>query len=119
MRNASEESKNKVDEKQPGDQAGLLCLASRGGVGTAIAPVAARAGAFTTPANGQGGVALAAELADRIAVLRGGRLMELGPIRQIIDRPQDLYTRSLIAAHIGLDSPPLFASVDMSAPANG
>ncbi len=64
-------------------------------------------------------IALAAELADRIAVLRGGRLMELGPIRQIIDRPQDLYTRSLIAAHIGLDSPPLFASVDMSAPANG
>ncbi|THF55131.1 ABC transporter ATP-binding protein [Mesorhizobium composti] len=64
-------------------------------------------------------IALAAELADRIAVLRGGRLMELGPTRQVIGRPQNSYTRSLIAAHIGLDSPPLFAAANMSAPANG
>jgi peptide/nickel transport system ATP-binding protein len=64
-------------------------------------------------------IALAAELADRIAVLRGGRLMELGPTRQVIGRPQNSYTRSLIAAHIGLDSPPLFASADAGAPANG
>ncbi|MGN6144776.1 MAG: ABC transporter ATP-binding protein [Mesorhizobium sp.] len=64
-------------------------------------------------------IALAAELADRIAVLRGGILMECGSTRQVIDRPQNSYTRSLIAAHIGLDSPPLFAATNMSAPANG
>ena len=64
-------------------------------------------------------IALAAELADRIAVLRGGELMECGPTRQVIDHPQDPYTRSLIAAHIGLDASPLFASVDMGTPVNG
>ncbi|MGN6305620.1 MAG: ABC transporter ATP-binding protein [Mesorhizobium sp.] len=64
-------------------------------------------------------IALAAELADRIAVLRGGKLMECGLARQVIDRPQAPYTQSLIAAHIGLDSPPLFASADAGAPANG
>jgi peptide/nickel transport system ATP-binding protein len=63
-------------------------------------------------------IALAAELADRIAVLRGGRLMECGPTRQVIDSPQAPYTQSLIAAHIGLDSAPLFASAD-GASANG
>jgi hypothetical protein len=36
----------------------------------------------------------------------------------VIDRPQAPYTQSLIAAHIGLDSAPLFASADAGAPAN-
>ena len=64
-------------------------------------------------------IALAAELADRIAVLRGGKLLEVGTTRQVIDRPQDPYTQSLIAAHIGLDSPPLFIPADTGTPIDG
>lgn len=54
-------------------------------------------------------IALAASLADRIAVLRGGRLVECGPTRQVVESPQATYTRKLIGAHIGLDSPPLIS----------
>jgi peptide/nickel transport system ATP-binding protein len=37
-------------------------------------------------------------LADRIAVLHRGRLVELGPTEQICTRPSNLYTQQLIAA---------------------
>jgi peptide/nickel transport system ATP-binding protein len=37
-------------------------------------------------------------LCDRVAVMQGGRLVELGACDQICDRPQDEYTRRLIAA---------------------
>ena len=37
-------------------------------------------------------------IADRIAVLHKGRLVELGPARQVLDDPQDPYTRELLAA---------------------
>ncbi|MBN9242162.1 MAG: ABC transporter ATP-binding protein [Mesorhizobium sp.] len=63
-------------------------------------------------------IALAAELADRIAVLRNGKLLELGSTRQVIGRPQDPYTQSLVVAHISLDSPPLFAATT-DIPVNG
>ena len=41
---------------------------------------------------------VAANLADRIAVMRGGRLVEAGPAREVIERPAHPYTRELIAA---------------------
>ncbi len=63
-------------------------------------------------------IALAAELADRIAVLRNGKLLELGSTRQVIGRPQDPYTQSLVVAHISLDNPPLFAATT-DIPVNG
>ncbi|WP_018633904.1 ABC transporter ATP-binding protein [Neomegalonema perideroedes] len=50
---------------------------------------------------------LAAGLADRIAVLHEGRLVEIGPARRVIETPQDPYTRRLLAAHLGLESPRL------------
>jgi oligopeptide transport system ATP-binding protein len=37
-------------------------------------------------------------LATDIAVLRGGRLLELGPTAQVVESPADPYTRSLMAA---------------------
>jgi peptide/nickel transport system ATP-binding protein len=39
-----------------------------------------------------------AEIADRVAVMQRGRLVEIGPASQVLQRPQHPYTRSLIAA---------------------
>ena len=50
-------------------------------------------------------IALAAGLADRIGVLSAGRLVEIGPARQVIAAPQAPETRALISAHVDLGSP--------------
>ena len=39
-----------------------------------------------------------AEIADRVAVLRAGELVELGPMREVLRAPQHDYTKMLIAA---------------------
>ena len=39
-----------------------------------------------------------AEVADRVAVMREGRIVELGTLQQVLDNPQDDYTKKLIAA---------------------
>ncbi|MGX5845987.1 ABC transporter ATP-binding protein [Mesorhizobium sp. PL10] len=52
-------------------------------------------------------IALAAELAERIAVFRHGELIEIGPTEQIINAPRQDYTRGLLDAHLGLDASPL------------
>ncbi|QKD06191.1 ABC transporter ATP-binding protein [Mesorhizobium loti R88b] len=52
-------------------------------------------------------IALAAELAERIAVFRHGQLVELGTTAQIVGAPTQVYTRALLDAHIGLDAEPL------------
>jgi peptide/nickel transport system ATP-binding protein len=52
-------------------------------------------------------MALAAQLAERIAVFRGARLVEMGATAELLERPRDDYTRQLIAAHVGLDDEPL------------
>jgi peptide/nickel transport system ATP-binding protein len=54
-------------------------------------------------------IALASGFADRIAVFRNGRLKEVGPAAEVLARPTDAYTASLIASHIGLATPPLIA----------
>jgi ABC-type dipeptide/oligopeptide/nickel transport system ATPase component len=43
-----------------------------------------------------------AEMADRVAVMLGGRLVEEGPVRQILRAPRHEYTRSLLAAVPGM-----------------
>jgi peptide/nickel transport system ATP-binding protein len=43
-------------------------------------------------------IALASGIADRIAVFRHGRLVELGRTADVIERPRDPYTRMLVAA---------------------
>lgn len=52
-------------------------------------------------------MALAGTLADRIAVMHDGQLIEVGEARQILSAPAQPYTRSLLAAHLDLDSPRL------------
>ncbi|CCV11415.1 ABC transporter ATP-binding protein [Mesorhizobium sp. STM 4661] len=59
-------------------------------------------------------IALAAELAERIAVFRHGRLVEIGAARQIISAPRHAYTRSLLDAHLGLDAEPLSRQAEAS-----
>ncbi|MER8867374.1 ABC transporter ATP-binding protein [Mesorhizobium sp. M0751] len=52
-------------------------------------------------------IALAAGLAERIAVFRYGELLELGSTAQIVNAPRHPYTRVLLDAHLGLDAEPL------------
>lgn len=43
-------------------------------------------------------LSVAAQLADRVAVMQRGRLVEIGPARSILSDPQHDYTRRLLAA---------------------
>ncbi|MBB3771648.1 peptide/nickel transport system ATP-binding protein [Angulomicrobium tetraedrale] len=52
-------------------------------------------------------MALAAQLADRIAVMGAGRLVEAGRAGDILQRPISAEARRLLDAHIDLDTPPL------------
>ncbi len=47
-----------------------------------------------------------AEIADRVAVMQHGRLVELGPAARVLNAPQHAYTRQLIAAVPALTPPP-------------
>ncbi|WFP64810.1 ABC transporter ATP-binding protein [Mesorhizobium sp. WSM4904] len=60
-------------------------------------------------------IALAATLAERIAVLRHGELVEIGGTRQIVEAPRHAYTRTLLDAHLGLDAEPLLGRQGASA----
>lgn len=57
-------------------------------------------------------IALAAELADRIAVFRSGGMVELGTADAVIRKPRHAYTRKLLDAHIGLDATPMIAPAE-------
>src|SRR5690606_17027730 len=47
-----------------------------------------------------------AEIADRVAVLRLGELVEEGPAEEVLNRPQHPYTQALIASVPALVPPP-------------
>ena len=46
-----------------------------------------------------------AEMADRVVVMHRGRLVEEGPVRQILRAPAHAYTQSLLAAVPGMPRP--------------
>jgi peptide/nickel transport system ATP-binding protein len=52
-------------------------------------------------------LALASGIADRVAVMAAGRLVELGAADAVIAAPKAAETAALIAAHIDLATPPL------------
>lgn len=43
-------------------------------------------------------IGVIAEIADQVTVLRGGRVMENGPTKEVLGNPQNDYTKSLMAA---------------------
>lgn len=47
---------------------------------------------------------VAAQIADRIAVMNQGEIVELGPTAEVLERPQDDYTKKLLSARLSLDS---------------
>ena len=52
-------------------------------------------------------IGLASSLADEIAVLRAGRLVEHGTTRQVLSAPAQDYTRALLSDYLDLSTPPL------------
>lgn len=48
-------------------------------------------------------IALAANFADRIAVFRNGRMVEIAPTPAIVSAPENAYTRALLEAHLRLE----------------
>jgi peptide/nickel transport system ATP-binding protein len=57
-----------------------------------------------------------AEMADRVLIMQGGRIIEGGPSLEIFHRPKERYTQQLLAAvprlgaHAGTDGPPRVTS---------
>jgi len=59
-----------------------------------------------------------AEIADRVAVMYAGRIVEHGPVREVLRRPQHPYTRGLLASMPGRSKGRLRA-IDGSVPSLG
>lgn len=55
-------------------------------------------------------IALASQLAERIAIFRNGELVELDTADNIISAPTNAYVRQLVSTHLALDSPRLIGA---------
>ena len=63
-------------------------------------------------------IALASQVADRIAVFRHGRLVEIGDAESLIASPRHPYTKMLLDAHMGLDTVEPWHNSGQPAPAS-
>jgi peptide/nickel transport system ATP-binding protein len=61
-------------------------------------------------------LALVGEYCDRIAVMYDGKLVELGPVNDVITNPQHDYTRSLLNAALHLQASPGQAASEAATP---
>jgi peptide/nickel transport system ATP-binding protein len=52
-------------------------------------------------------IALASGFADRVAIFRGGELVEAGPVGAVLSAPESVYIKTLLASHRDLSTPPL------------
>jgi len=75
-------------------------------VGVLNAFKAAIAGRGATAIYVSHDLAVVAQIADRIAVLRGGKVVEEGPAGEILENPTQDYTRTLLAAATPTDRTP-------------
>jgi len=58
-----------------------------------------------------------AEVCDRVAVMYAGRLIEIGPVQQVVSQPQHPYTRGLMASIPSLtERSPRLAQIDGAMP---
>ncbi|KQM32536.1 ABC transporter ATP-binding protein [Agrobacterium cavarae] len=48
-------------------------------------------------------IGVVAETADRVAVMRGGKILETGSVDDVLHSPQHDYTKSLLASHLTVD----------------
>ncbi|MBY5705766.1 ABC transporter ATP-binding protein [Rhizobium leguminosarum] len=48
-------------------------------------------------------IGVVAETADRVAVMRGGRILETGLVEDVLTAPQHAYTKGLLASHLTLE----------------
>jgi ABC-type dipeptide/oligopeptide/nickel transport system ATPase component len=48
-------------------------------------------------------IGVVAETADRVAVMRAGRIVESGPVASVLASPRHEYTRGLLASHLTLE----------------
>lgn len=64
-------------------------------------------------------LAVVASVADRVAVLYAGKLMEVGPVDQVFDDPNHPYTRALLHAMPRLHSPVALSGIPGRTPAPG
>ncbi|MBB3237479.1 ABC transporter ATP-binding protein [Phyllobacterium endophyticum] len=48
-------------------------------------------------------IGVVAETADRVAVMRGGRIVETGTVDEVLRSPQHDYTKALLASHLTVD----------------